>query len=121
MDPLPIHYPLRIRIHYESVYPSIIHHVSLSIILSRLRIHLETTNNKRLRMDRASLRMDRANLLMDRAKLRMDRAKLRMDRAKLRMDRANCEQLKQQQQLSPGTIGNGPKAPLGMLETGPEA
>ena len=35
----------RIRIHYESiihyvsVYPSIIHHVSLSIILSRLRIH----------------------------------------------------------------------------------
>ena len=47
LHPLPIHYPLRIRIHYESiihyvsVYPSIIHHVSLSIILSRLRIHLE--------------------------------------------------------------------------------
>ena len=47
IHPLPIHYPLRIRIHYESiihyvsVYPSIIHHVSLSIILSRLRIHLE--------------------------------------------------------------------------------
>ena len=45
IHPLPIHYPLRIRIHYESiihyvsVYPSIIHHVSLSIILSRLRIH----------------------------------------------------------------------------------
>ena len=45
IHPLSIHYPLRIRIHYESifhyvsVYPSIIHHVSLSIILSRLRIH----------------------------------------------------------------------------------
>ena len=39
LDPSP--YPLCIRIHYESVYPSIIHHVSLSIILSRLRIHLE--------------------------------------------------------------------------------
>ena len=45
IHPLPIHYPLRIRIHYESiihyvsVYPSIIHHVSLSIILSRSRIH----------------------------------------------------------------------------------
>ena len=37
LDPSP--YPLCIRIHYESVYPSIIHHVSLSIILSRLRIH----------------------------------------------------------------------------------
>ena len=47
IHPLPIHYPLRIRIHYESiihyvsVYSSIIHHVSSSIILSRLRIHLE--------------------------------------------------------------------------------
>ena len=38
---LPIHDPLCIRIHCEYVYPSIIHHVSLSIILSRLRIHLE--------------------------------------------------------------------------------
>ena len=32
-------YPLCIRIPYESIYRSIIHHVSLSIILSRLRIH----------------------------------------------------------------------------------
>ena len=46
IHPLPIHDPLCIRIHCEYVYPSIIHHVSLSIILSRLRIHLETTNNK---------------------------------------------------------------------------
>ena len=39
LDPSP--YPLCIHIHNESVFPSIIHHVSLSIILSRLRIHLE--------------------------------------------------------------------------------
>ena len=32
-------YPLCIRIHYESVYPSFIHHVPVSIILSQLRIN----------------------------------------------------------------------------------